>query len=244
MPDVTWNAATWDGSYDWSREGEEWSGPWGSSEAQWFGAIYPRIHRFLPAPSILELAPGFGRWTRFLITSCERYVGVDLSATCIGSCRDRFRSATHAEFFQNDGLDLSVVEPSSVDFAFSFDSLVHVEMNVMESYVRQLLQKLRPRGVAFLHHSNVNATPSRRDDVHHRASSVSYELVAGVIRNSGGKVLVQELIPWGPGPCTDCISLFCGEADFAERQTIVVENKSFMVEANLIREHVYPYFGT
>jgi hypothetical protein len=27
---------------------------WGGSEPQWFGSLYPRLHRFLPARAILE----------------------------------------------------------------------------------------------------------------------------------------------------------------------------------------------
>ena len=32
-------------------------------DSQWFGLIFPRIHAFLPTGTILEIAPGFGRWT-------------------------------------------------------------------------------------------------------------------------------------------------------------------------------------
>ena len=48
--------------YDWKEAGEEWSQPWGSSAAQWAGTIFPRIRECLPADTILEIAPGFGRW--------------------------------------------------------------------------------------------------------------------------------------------------------------------------------------
>ena len=73
MPDVNWNLIAWDG-YDWSDRGEGFSEPWGGSEAQWFGSLYPRLHRFLPAKNILEIGPGVGRWTKFLLPLCERYV--------------------------------------------------------------------------------------------------------------------------------------------------------------------------
>lgn len=49
--------------YDWKDSGEEWSAPWGNSAAQWFGTILPRTSQCLPAGTILEIAPGFGRWT-------------------------------------------------------------------------------------------------------------------------------------------------------------------------------------
>ena len=70
MPELDWNKAVFDGNYDWRQGGEEWSAPWGGSEAQWFGSLYPRLHRLLPAGRILEIAPGFGRWTKFLIPAC------------------------------------------------------------------------------------------------------------------------------------------------------------------------------
>ena len=60
MPDLNWNKTVWGSTYGWQAGGEEWSETWGSSEAQWFGSIFPRLHRFLPARQILEIAPG---WT-------------------------------------------------------------------------------------------------------------------------------------------------------------------------------------
>ena len=49
---------------------------------------------------------------------------------------------------------LPMVEDQSIDFAFSFDSLVHVESDVLMGYLAELARTLKPEGVAFLHHSN------------------------------------------------------------------------------------------
>ena len=49
------------------------------SEAQWFGCLYPRLHRLLLTGRILEIALGFGRRTNFLISACSNYIGFDLS---------------------------------------------------------------------------------------------------------------------------------------------------------------------
>src|SRR5277367_4721895 len=106
MPDVSWNRNTWGSVGSWSQGGEEWSAPWGNSEAQWFGSLYPRLHRVLPARAILEIAPGMGRWARFLLPFCERYVGVDLSTLCVEHCRRELSSYKHAHFIQNDGYSL------------------------------------------------------------------------------------------------------------------------------------------
>ncbi len=154
MPDLDWNRETWDGNYGWTGGGEEWSQGWGGSEAQWFGSIYPRLHRTLPTGCVLEIAPGFGRWTKFLLPLCTNYIGVDLSVTCVSACRDVFARAPHARFLQNDGLSLAEIADGSVDVVFSFDSLVHAELDVLSQYIPQIMQKLTATGIAFLHHSN------------------------------------------------------------------------------------------
>ena len=78
-----------DTDYGWKDAGEEWSAPWGGSEAQWFGAIFPRISEYLRAGTILEIAPGFGRWTHYLREQCERLHVVDPDPRCIEACRRR-----------------------------------------------------------------------------------------------------------------------------------------------------------
>lgn len=59
--------------------------------------------------------------------------------------------------YVNDGKSLAMVEDRSVDFAFSFDSLVHVEADVIAAYLNQLGKKLKPGGFTFLHHSNLES---------------------------------------------------------------------------------------
>ena len=90
MPTIEDNISFWNGTYNWSKGGEEWSKTWGSSYMQWHGTILPRIRAFLPADTILEIAPGYGRWTEFLKDYCTSLMIVDLSEKCIKACRERF----------------------------------------------------------------------------------------------------------------------------------------------------------
>src|SRR3954469_21448802 len=155
MADVEENLAVWSTDWDWSTQGDEWSAWWGDTHALWYGALLPRIHAFLPAGTILEIAPGYGRWTQFLKEECERLVAVDLTERCIDACRERFSDATNIEYHVNDGRSLDMVADGSIDFAFSFDSLVHAEADVVGAYVEQLARKLSPDGIGFIHHSNI-----------------------------------------------------------------------------------------
>lgn len=58
--------------------------------AQWIGCIYPRIARHLPAKMVLEIAPGYGRWTKYLLQHCDVLHGVNFSAAAVTKCRQRF----------------------------------------------------------------------------------------------------------------------------------------------------------
>src|SRR5687767_14794796 len=135
MPGVDANLEQWGSAYAWPARGDEWSVAWGGPEAQWQSTLRPRLARFIPANAILEIAPGYGRWSQYLLGCCDRYVGIDLSAEAVEACRRRFSHAKQAEFHVNDGRTLRPVDDASIDFAFSFDSLVHVEAEVIRSYL-------------------------------------------------------------------------------------------------------------
>lgn len=244
MPDVSWNNQMWNADHDWPQEGEEWSEPWGGAEPQWFGMIYPRLHRFLPVGRVLEIATGYGRWTRYLVPQCSRYLGIDLSANAIEHCRRRFSQFPHADFVANDGLSLDAAPEGVFDLVFSFDSLVHVEIDVIESYVSQTLEKLKANGVALFHHSNALVYEDIFPDPApgFRARSVSGDLFKATVERHGGRVLVQERINWGGGPyLADCITLFARNEHVSKIPAQILENDQFFEEAELIKANQSPY---
>lgn len=240
MPDLNWNKLKWGSDYDWPALGEEWSHGWGGSEAQWFGTLYPRLHRFLPARRILEIAPGYGRWSKFLIPACDEFVGIDLLEKCTDACREIFAPAKHAQFFANDGQTLSAA-PDGIDFVFSFDSLVHADYEVMAAYIPQILSKLSPAGVAFLHHSNLLAYGGAIGWQHGRSMSVSADVMQKLIEHSGGSVLIQEVVNWGGDQLIDCLTLFGRRDGYPFVKPVRLENPLFMSESILIRNFQSPY---
>lgn len=262
MPDVMWNRQTWDGSYDWTQAGEEWSETWGGSDMQWFGAILPRIHAFLPAESILEIAPGYGRWTQYLQAQCHRLHVVDLSVQCIEACKGRFAQLRHITYSTTDGKSLAMVPDNSIDFCFSFDSLVHCEADVIEAYVSQLARKLTVNGVAFIHHSNFgnHLPPFRRvfsqraypalsrvgllerfrelgfvPYEHHRGRSMTAEKMRAMAEAHGVRCLSQETINWGTSQPIDCLSTIVRQDSAWPRHSVFRENRQFMREAAELR---------
>ena len=256
MPSVETNIEIWNESYDWSNHGDEWSAAWGGPEAQWWGCLLPRIHRYIPAPCILEIAPGFGRWTNYLKGQCQRLTAVDLSAECIAACKNRFSAENHIEYHVNDGKSLDMVADGSVDFVFSFDSLVHAESDVIQQYIAQLAKKLTRHGVGFLHHSNLGAvqfpqSPLSRlpkgkrtlgrlgllpqePPTHVRARSMTAELFKTYCQQAGLVCFNQELINWGGDYLIDCLSTFALPGSKHMHAYVSLENSNFMQEAEFL----------
>ena len=237
MENINFNSQYWDGFYDWKGAGEEWSEMWGGSRAQWLGSLYPRISAYLPSETILEIAPGFGRWTQFLLSGCKRFVGVDLSLECVDACIERFSGVDHAIFVKNDGKSLEIAESGSVDFLFSFDSLVHANLEVMQAYAPEILRVLSPNGAAFIHHSNWLEVGDEVENPHGRGSDMSAELFAEAIKDAGGHVYIQEKINWGLPGCSDCLTLF----GWKNKEPTFIRNEDFMLEGNNICKYQSPY---
>lgn len=213
-PDTVGNRNYWS-IYDWSGRGEEWSVDWGGSEGLWYGSLYPRLHAFLPARHILEIAPGFGRVTQYLKGWCEEFTAVDLVERCVEHCRKRFADTPHARFLVNDGRSLEMIEDGSIDLIVSWDSLVHVEHETVREYLRQLAKKLKPGGTGFIHHSNLGEHTGElprdlsSDLFGGRRASMSAEKFRADCAAFGLRCIAQEIISTNDnGYWTDAISLF------------------------------------
>jgi SAM-dependent methyltransferase len=261
MPTVDQNLYAWDLDYNFPQHGEGWSKPWGGSETQWFDTVLPRIRPFLPADTVLEIAPGHGRWTRFLKDSCSHLIVVDLSANCIEACKRSFSHCSHISYHVNDGRSLEMIADGSIDFAFSFDSLVHAEADVVGSYLESLARKLKPNGVGFIHHSHIgsysrtfnltNRLPDklrrRLEDIgllpgdQWRAHSMTAQLFEQLCRRAGLACIGQELVNWNSRIAIDAFSLFTPEGSSWSRPNRVFKNMRFTQEAEYVRRLAQHY---
>jgi SAM-dependent methyltransferase len=246
MPDLEENVDLWT-SYEWRLEGDEWSRLWGGPDYQWWGVIFPRILEFLPTGNLLEIAPGYGRWTRYLVHLAERLIGVDVTENCVEACRERFGGYPTATFHLNDGVSLEVVPDNSIDFAFTFDSLVHADQEVVEGYVHELSRKLKPDGVGFIHHSNLGQflDPQTGDlpfeNICWRGNSTA-PLFAQHCDEAGLVCIGQELVNWDSKHLIDCFSMITRPGSRFERPNRVRENSRFAGEAVALKE-IAEFYG-
>ena len=85
------------------------------------------------------------------------------------------------------------VEDGQFDLVFSFDSMVHANLEVHQAYIPQILRKLTKNGVAFIHHSNYTE-PSVPWENHCRAEDVTAAAYSEIVTQAGGHVMLQEIL--------------------------------------------------
>jgi ubiquinone/menaquinone biosynthesis C-methylase UbiE len=228
-------------NYDWPKRGDEWSDPWGGTFYLWAITIFPRIQSFLPSKHILEIAPGFGRCTQFLKNFCDNLTIVDLSEKCINACKERFQDCENIEYYTNDGQSLEMIPDQSIDFVFSWDSLVHADKSVMEAYISQLPRIMKPGGFGFLHHSNYSEYSNKLTrkfkykNSHYRDETMDFSTFSKYSKKSGINCILQEKINWRCNFLNDCFSVITFRNDKLQLQNLVIENYSFMEEAKFAK---------
>lgn len=187
-PTIEWNKR-WN-YYTWEKNGDEWDNQasfcnqpyekWKLSIVENF--IKPNISK---ESTVLEIAPGRGRWTEFLLDS-KKLILVDLNDRCIQSCKKRFLRFKNIEYFTNNGKRLSFIKDNSIDFIFSYDSFVHMEREVIDSYFREFHRILKKHGKAIIHH------PDRRNILFYKTNKRMAEGARADISKDNIKKLAKK----------------------------------------------------
>jgi len=245
MPTINQNIEQWDKEYDWKENGDEWSESWGRTDILWWWVIYPRIYKYLQCENILEIAPGRGRFTQYLKNYCKKIYIVEISENCINYCKKRFRESDNIEYIVNDGKSLEMIPDKSIDFVFSFDSLVHAELDVIEEYLTQLTKKMKDGGSGFVHHSNRKMYlsfykflfrlrfPFLTKRTHWRAKTVTADKFSDICGKNGLSCISNELINWGGKFLIDSLSTF-NKSSIKNR--VIIKNYDFMKEAEIVKK--------
>lgn len=148
------NKEIWD-SWNWQAAGEEWT-----SSQKWKSAVSEGLMaRFLPSGgTLLEIGPGGGRWTEWLLDRADAYIGIDVSPSAIHACRRRFAGFSSAQFLVGSGKGLEGVANGSIDGIWSFDVFVHINTSEVAQYLREFNRVLRDGAQAVIHHGAIRGT--------------------------------------------------------------------------------------
>jgi SAM-dependent methyltransferase len=146
--------------------------------------VLPRVN---PAHVALEIGPGGGRWTRYLLGFKTLYV-VDFYPELLKELR-RYFNRPNMRFVKNSGSDFPSVPDQSVDFIFSFGCFVHLELPIIQSYVENMKRVLRPGGNVLVQYSDSNKIMSRDNE---GFSDNSPEKMRKIIIDSGFHICMED----------------------------------------------------
>ncbi len=203
---VAWNTARWGDEQRWGN-GDHFGHRWPGGTYQ-RSSMAAKITDRLLSPylagryelKILEIAPGGGRFTTELIRRAGKLVLVDLNEACIEICRERFKyynnHAGQIQFHVNDGMSLSMIKERDFDLVASYDSMVHMQPDIVRAYLAQCVGLLARDGIIWI---DTSGKGKRRAGFR---TAVTDKLIKTWARELGLKVLSQTFRNnW------DCISV-------------------------------------
>lgn len=136
----------------------------------------------------LEIGPGGGRWTRYLVRFHKLYV-VDYHAEILVELR-RTLSLPNMRFIQNNGSDFPGVEAKSIDFLFSFGCLVHLDQDLIAAYLKSIRHVLKPGGNAILHYSDQSKVMAQ---INPSFSHNDPDIMRSMVKSAGFRIVEEDL---------------------------------------------------
>ena len=95
--------------------------------------------------TVLEIGCGAGRMTRHLADVFGEVHGVDVSGEMIAKARERLAGLDNVHLHHTNGVDLSALGETQIDFAMSFVVFQHIpDIEVIRGYVKQVAERLKP----------------------------------------------------------------------------------------------------
>lgn len=181
-----------------------------SMPKQWENVIWPFLNEMdIDYSCIVDFACGRCRNSiKLLEKNPERLTVMDVNEQNIEFCRQRFAENSTVEYALCDGRSLSELPDSTVSFFYCFDAMVHFDIEIVLSYIKELKRVLKPKGHAFLHHSNYMDSPgtSFRKNPHWRNFN-SREIVAHFAVKNQLKVIAQKTFDWAEVKDLDCLTM-------------------------------------
>lgn len=195
---IHWGGTTADAYFDDAEQ---------AMEQTWTQLIGPILEK-VQFEIALDIAAGRGRNSVRLADKAKRVICLDINPDNIEHMRRRFDGGSRFSFVQNDGMTLRGIADKSVDLAYSFNSMVHFDMEVVISYVNECFRVLRPGGHAFIHHSNYTDNPGGdfRTNPHWR-NFMSLTLFRHLALKAGFTIVLSQSLFWGGIADLDGIAL-------------------------------------
>jgi Methyltransferase domain len=143
----------------------------------------------------LEIGPGGGRWTRYLLGFRQLYV-VDYYPEILEELR-RHVDPSNVRFIANNGTDFPGVPKNSVDFVVSIACFVHLEPHLISAYLGNIANILKSSGCAIITYADQSKVGARANRTF---SNVTPELMREMVAKAGFRILDEDLTTlWNSG---------------------------------------------
>jgi SAM-dependent methyltransferase len=148
---VNQNKLTWN-NWNWNELGEEWT-----KSEEWKNKLVSEIIMKLITDnsSIIEIGPGGGRWSEFLLKKAVKLNLVDISEKCLELCEKRFGKNSNISYNLINDVKFNFAESNSTDVVFSYDVFVHIDKKQITQYFVEFARVLKNPGKIILHYSKV-----------------------------------------------------------------------------------------
>jgi ubiquinone/menaquinone biosynthesis C-methylase UbiE len=178
-----------------------------SLDRQWEDIIAPLLDE-LEYGTVIDLASGHGRNARRLAEKARLVYCVDINPENVKFLRQRFAGDHRFVIVRNDGATLSSFDQSSIDLLYCFDALVHFDIEIVQSYLKESYRVLRTGGHAFIHCSNYTGNPGGHFSKNpHWRNFMSFELFSHLAIRAGFAIASGKKISWGDVLDLDCVFL-------------------------------------
>jgi ubiquinone/menaquinone biosynthesis C-methylase UbiE len=143
----------------------------------------------------LEIGPGGGRWTRYLLGFKHLYV-IDYHAELLNELRRQCNQA-NMQFVVNHGTDFPGVPANSVDYIVSIACFVHLESHLIESYLSNMQTILKSGGNVVLTYSDKTKVGGRLNSTF---AENTPERMRDMVRSAGFRIVEEDLtVLWNSG---------------------------------------------
>lgn len=141
-----------------------------------------------PKTNALEIGPGGGRWTRYLLPS-KHIFAVDYHEEVLAELRSNLDVA-NVTYVNNNGDDFPGIEEGNIDFLFSFGTFVHLDVEIIDRYLANIKPLLNSSSNVVIQYSDKTKPIAIGND---EFSENSPEKMRGMVLAHGYTIYEEDL---------------------------------------------------
>lgn len=105
-----------------------------------------------PTTTVVEIGPGGGRWTRYMLKARQVYA-VEYHQEILSALKTNLQ-APNITYVKNNGDDFPNIQDGSIDFLFSFGTFVHLDIDIIDCYLRNMKPLLKHKSNIVIQYSD------------------------------------------------------------------------------------------